>query len=337
MSTRAALAACVGHFRIPDNAAVAALRGALDGADRLLVLVGSAFRPRSPRNPFGWEERARMLREALPQDAQARVEFQPLREHHDEERTERDIATAIAGQGAQPEPVRCLRLDEPPEGSPLAPVLFSGDAPEAVLQVLAPQVPDSTLAFLRGWIGGEQHQRLCEEWAQLQKEKTQWSAAPYPVVLVTVDAVVRAGGHVLLIRRGRHPGKGLRALPGGFLDVRETVLQSALRELAEETRLALPELRAALRGVRVFDHPWRSERGRVITHAHHFDLGTRALPRVDGADDAAAAEWVRIEELAAMEDQFLDDHFQILEHFLGDAFTPFPAGGRGSATGIPGH
>jgi bifunctional NMN adenylyltransferase/nudix hydrolase len=103
------------------------------------------------------------------------------------------------------------------------------------------------------------------------------------------------------------------------VEPRDTLLQSALRELQEETGLRLlPDtLAGAFRGVAVFDHPDRSQRGRTITHAHHFDLGERELPELQGADDAAQARWVPVAELAAMEEQFYDDHFHMLDRFLG--------------------
>src|SRR5690606_34525862 len=98
----------------------------------------------------------------------------------------------------------------------------------------------------------------------------------------------------------------------------ETLATSALRELAEETGLELdaPELRKALRGTAVFDAPTRSQRGRVITHAYHFDLGARTPPAITAGDDAAAAFWLPLDELAAQEARFHDDHFLIMDHFL---------------------
>lgn len=79
-----------------------------------------------------------------------------------------------------------------------------------------------------------------------------WSAAPYPPVFVTVDAVLRCQDQVLLIRRAHAPGKG-QAVPGGFIEQRETVWQSCLRELVEETHCHLPEacMRRAAVGGRV--------------------------------------------------------------------------------------
>jgi len=137
--------------------------------------------------------------------------------------------------------------------------------------------------------------------------------------LVTVEGLVRIADRVLLIRRGNAPGKGLLAMPGGFIEQRETACQSALRELQEETglRLLASEMEHALKAVQVFDHPDRSQRGRVITHAFHFDLGPRRLPEIAGGDDAAEARWVEIAQLPSLEEQFHDDHFHILDFFLG--------------------
>jgi bifunctional NMN adenylyltransferase/nudix hydrolase len=123
---------------------------------------------------------------------------------------------------------------------------------------------------------------------------------------------------VLLVRRGSEPGKGLWALPGGFLDRCETLLSAALRELREETELDLPPaaLLAALKDRAVFDHPDRSLRGRTITHAFHFDFPDGELPPVAGADDAETARWIALGEALEMEEQFFEDHFHILRHFV---------------------
>ncbi len=207
------------------------------------------------------------------------------------------------------------------DGSALRDALFGAEPEQldAALAAMVELVPASTLAFVKSWAQLPWLASLQEEWTQLQAYRRAWSASPYPPVFVTVDAVLTCQEHVLLIQRGQSPGKGLWAVPGGFIDPRETAWQSALRELEEETRLRLLEdsMRQALREVAVFDHPDRSQRGRTITHAHYFDLGSRELPEVCAADDAAQARWVPITALPAMEDQFHDDHFHMLDHFLG--------------------
>jgi bifunctional NMN adenylyltransferase/nudix hydrolase len=184
---------------------------------------------------------------------------------------------------------------------------------------MSSQVPGSTLEFLRAWAQLPFLARLRAEWAELAAEHEKWAMSPYPPVFVTVDAVVRVADQVLLIRRGRAPGKGLLAVPGGFIEQRETAYQSAVRELQEETGFHLlpSEMEHACKASRVFDHPDRSQRGRVITHAFYFDFGERMLPEIAGSDDAAEARWVPIAELPACEEQFHDDHFHILDAFLG--------------------
>jgi len=192
-------------------------------------------------------------------------------------------------------------------------------APEAALAALAGDMPASSIDFLRAWSAQPHFEALAQEAELLRQYEASWAAAPYPPVLVTVDCVVKCQDKVLLIRRGQAPGKGLFAVPGGFLEQRETTLQAALRELDEETHLDLPAdaLRACLKATDVFDQPDRSQRGRTITHGHFFDLGERQPPALRADDDAAEAGWTPIAELCAREDRFLDDHFQMLDHYLG--------------------
>ncbi len=111
----------------------------------------------------------------------------------------------------------------------------------------------------------------------------------YPRPMLTVDAVVFAGSGaerlVALIRRKGEPFAGCWALPGGFVEMEETLEQAVARELEEETGLrGVP-----LKQLGAFGDPGRDPRGRSVTVAY---LGTlpEALP-LRAADDAAAAEW----------------------------------------------
>jgi 8-oxo-dGTP diphosphatase len=103
---------------------------------------------------------------------------------------------------------------------------------------------------------------------------------------LTTDAVVfDARGRVLLIRRKHPPFQGGYALPGGFVDVGETVEDACSRELNEETGIQA----GALTLVGVYSDPRRDPRGHTCSVAF--------LTRVEDAtpvagDDAAAAEWV---------------------------------------------
>lgn len=340
------VAVCIGRFQLFHNGQLALLRLALASAPQCVVVLGSAHQARTPRNPFTWQERAEMIRLALSEEERARVKFLPLRDYYDTQRWVQAVQAGVvrlaglqasasvalvghhkdATSGYLHDFPQWQLLEVGPQGrinaSALRDAVFGaaqGGSLDAALAALVDQAPASTLDFVRAWAALPFYAELAAEWRALRDEKLRWAAAPYPPVFVTVDAVVQCAAHVLLIQRGRAPGKGLYAVPGGFLEQRETVYQSALRELLEETGLHLLEgdMAHALRAVRVFDHPDRSQRGRVITHAHHFDLGARRLPEVAGSDDAAEAAWVPIAQLAALEDRFHDDHFHILDDFFG--------------------
>jgi bifunctional NMN adenylyltransferase/nudix hydrolase len=335
-------AACIGRFQLFHDAQLALVREALRQAPRCAVLVGSAHQARSPRNPFTYDERVQTIRLALTEEERERVDFLPVRDVWDEKRWVAAVQAAMAKLTGSPRtrivlvghrkdptseylndfagwPLHDVGRQGEVHGKALRAALFSSDSVETAIAALSSQVPESTVAFLRAWAQLPFLARLRQEWAELAQEHDKWAGSPYPPVFVTVDAVVRGAEQVLLIRRGRAPGKGLLAVPGGFIEQRETAYQSAVRELQEETGFSLlpSEMEHALKGARVFDHPDRSQRGRVITHAFYFDLGPRLLPEIAGSDDAAEARWVPIAELPSLEEEFHDDHFHILDAFLG--------------------
>jgi bifunctional NMN adenylyltransferase/nudix hydrolase len=118
---------------------------------------------------------------------------------------------------------------------------------------------------------------------------------------------------VLLIKRGKTPGKGLYALPGGFVNQNETLKECALRELKEETGLVIAD-RLHVRLFCNFDNPNRSRRGRVIT-----TLYTTLLPKdydinaVKAGDDASSVEWIEAWDALKMgKDAFFEDHYDML-------------------------
>jgi bifunctional NMN adenylyltransferase/nudix hydrolase len=336
-------AVLIGRFQPVHNGHIALLRAALAEAPRVIVLLGSAHQARSPRHPFSWTERAEMFNLALTDEERARVDLVPLGDLYDEARWVQAVRAAVQQRVAAnadvtlvghfkdatsdylrrfaPWKLLSLPRQHRVDATDLRSSLYEAEPAslDGVLASWVDQVPPGTRAFVQGWAHLPYLAALRREWSMLKRYREAWSAAPYAPVFVTVDLVLQCAGQVLLIQRGRDPGQGLWALPGGFVEPRDTLYQSAVRELEEETGLRLlPDtLSRALRGVAVFDHPDRSQRGRTITHAHHFDLGERELPEVQGADDAALARWVPVGELAAMEAQFFDDHFHVLDRFLG--------------------
>jgi bifunctional NMN adenylyltransferase/nudix hydrolase len=351
------IAICIGRFQPFHLAHAAMLSQALALASQVVVVLGSAFQARTPKNPFTWGERAEMIRAHFNEQDQARLRFLPMRDVYDQARWARAVQqgvenitneTQVEGKTitlvahlkdasssylkafadwhqVSLDLVSDRRSQKPIHVSHLrdawwAEVLSGADAAQA-LAVIAEQIPVSTLNFLQCWVRDHpgELKNLALNWQFLNQYKAAWAQAPYPPVFVTVDALVTCQNHVLLIRRGQAPGKGLLALPGGFMDQREDLFTSAVRELMEETQLDVSAemLQRAWRQTVVFDHPGRSQRGRTITHTHHFELDLSIFPTVQAADDAASVAWIAKGQLTTLEDQFHDDHFHMLDRLLG--------------------
>lgn len=110
---------------------------------------------------------------------------------------------------------------------------------------------------------------------------------------------------LLFIERGIEPFKGMWAFPGGFLDMKETTLECARRELFEETGLK----EAFLEQLGVYSDVDRDPRGRTITIAY---IALVPLSDVRGGDDAAKAKWFSLGELP----ELAFDHAKILADAL---------------------
>ena len=111
---------------------------------------------------------------------------------------------------------------------------------------------------------------------------------------------------LLLIQRKNEPCKGKWAFPGGFMEINETTLEAARRELKEETGLMVDDL---IR-VGVFDAVDRDPRERIITVAYYTILDK--FVEVRGLDDAAQARWFPLTDLPAL----AFDHDEILRETM---------------------
>lgn len=111
----------------------------------------------------------------------------------------------------------------------------------------------------------------------------------YPRPSVTADVVLvttEESPRVLLVKRKNEPFAGKWALPGGFIDMAESLEESARRELREETGVEVKRLEQ----LHTFGDPGRDPRGRTITVAFLAQVNpTRLKP--EAADDAAEVEW----------------------------------------------
>ncbi|MBN2172684.1 MAG: NUDIX hydrolase [Bacteroidales bacterium] len=118
----------------------------------------------------------------------------------------------------------------------------------------------------------------------------------YPRLMLTVDAVVfRINGskqEVLLIQRKHDPFAGMWALPGGFVDMEETVEQAVVRELEEETGLKFNDLKQ----LHTFSALGRDPRGRTVS-VTFYGIIKIENSAVKGGDDASDARWFPVDSL----------------------------------------
>lgn len=150
----------------------------------------------------------------------------------------------------------------------------------------------------------------------MTKSKTTSSLAGYdpsqfPAFAVTVDTVIltMSGGalHMLLVRRGEAPFKGMWAIPGGFKRPSETLHEAARRELAEETGVDVPTL---LTQFGAYGDPGRDPRMNVVTVAYMAVL--RDVGAIAAGTDATDAVLAPVVDVLRGELDLAFDHLQIV-------------------------
>ena len=130
----------------------------------------------------------------------------------------------------------------------------------------------------------------------------------YPRAAITADIIVflkeESSIKMLLIRRDANPYKNMWALPGGFMDMDETIETTATRELEEETTLKNIELKQFY----TFSEINRDPRHRTISVVF-YGFTDKNNCNVIGSDDAAEATWFDITDLP----ELAFDHKKIVE------------------------
>jgi 8-oxo-dGTP diphosphatase len=114
---------------------------------------------------------------------------------------------------------------------------------------------------------------------------------------VGVGAVVIKNSKVLLVRRGIPPSEGLWAIPGGHVELGETLQETAEREILEETGIVI----RAGEPMYAFDLIERDDSGRIRYHFIVVDVaGEYVSGEPRGSDDALEARWLSWEEIEAL-------------------------------------
>lgn len=324
----------IGQFSPFHNGQSAILQEALNQAETVIVVLGSAKKARNIEVSWNVEQRIEMIKSTLSVEDQVRIKFVPLRDHIYSDTiwvTELLEKMTPILNGSKNVSLVCrekynkeyLKLFPQWELIPVKTTEPHHDAEDIRHRYFTYDtsysrfVHENVAKMMKEFQDTPIFQTLKSDFDYVKKYKAAWEGAPFKPIFVTVDAVIVKSGHVLLVKRKGNPGKGQMALPGGFLDQEELIEDAVLREVKEETaiKMSKDELRACITYSEVFDAKNRSLRGRTITHAFLIDLGSGTLPKVKGSDDAEKAFWLPLNEVKDREDEFFEDHFHIISSF----------------------
>jgi len=251
----------IGRFQPFHKGHLAVIEAGLGRADQLIILCGSAHQPRSTRNPWTVEEREAMIRSTISEADNKRIHIAPLMDIvYNDEAWVRNIQATINGlvtahhstphnapkvglighnkdqssyylnlfpqwggvnvsnyRGISATPIREAILIAKGDKD----VFIGSDKAKAVL-------PQAVHKYMEAFCQTDVFESVKNEQAFVARYKSAWEAAPYVPTFVTVDAVVVQSGHVLMVERKAQPGKGLLALPGGFVDQGEKLVDACV-------------------------------------------------------------------------------------------------------------
>jgi bifunctional NMN adenylyltransferase/nudix hydrolase len=315
-------------------------------SDLLVVLLGSSMKARTSEDPFNDYDRQLMIEESLVGDLKVGHEnptrFMPIRDFLYADtpvdwitQVQSKVASAIKEYrsldikltnvnvevtlyGAESEDVKKYHQWFPQWDLKVSRVSDTSLSLNALCQLFETEdvytgiVTEQTREYLSEWLKTDEGRTLQEEYAYVKKYKAATQVGRYAIQFLTVDNVVYYKGNILLVKRRSQPGKGLWALPGGFLEATETCKDGAVRELLEETRLRVRQEWLVAKDC--FDHPRRSTRGRTLTNAFLWKIPDgNNFPKVRAGSDAARVKWFPLAHiLEEMPELLFEDHLDII-------------------------
>jgi bifunctional NMN adenylyltransferase/nudix hydrolase len=353
----------IGRFQPFHLGHLHVIQHALELADKLIIVIGSHNKPIDWKNPWTSAQRVEMIRDALTPEQNARVHFNTVEDRlYQNKEWEALVYDAVDSIMMDYSSLRVKGITEDRtakccvvgydkddssfylksfpqwklEQIPAFNVEQNDEALSATMirdmlyhnrfGYVKSLLPVGAFDYVRNWLATEQAAYV-KEWYDFDlKYQEPYESLKYGTNFYCADNVIFQSGHVLLIRRKSHPGKGLWALPGGHINNNETAFDASLRELEEETGLKIPEkvLIGSFQGEKIFDHPERSLRGRCgkkvgrtvsISHCYVLD-DERGLPRVKAADDAEEVWWFPIAEVRKMRNELFEDHADQINYWL---------------------
>lgn len=247
----------IGRFQPFHNGHLNLLHHALSVAQTVIVVIGSTDAPRTIRNPWTFTERQEMISRNLKSPEVDRVIFVGVPDfiYDDTEWVSavegavhsvinasfknKTIATVGFKKDVTSDYLSYFpQWEEEHISTPikyLGKVISSTDIRDLFFssylddesffahRLTKTVLPFGTIKYLLTWLDKDsvnwkwKSDDLRAEKRYIDSYRQAWSGAPFPPTFVTVDSVVVQSGHVLLVEHGEYPGKGLWAIPGGFV------------------------------------------------------------------------------------------------------------------------
>ena len=312
-------------------------------SDRVVIVLGTPNTVRTLKNPFTISERRTIIYDSLPSDIKDRVYVVHVYDTHDDvswmenvKTTVRNIVTGTTKFSLfghhKDESSYYLRFNWAEWDIVDCPMVYPsvhGISSTGIRNILYDlqwkdlNSRDLLLHFPYTFIDENHASSICKFWKspEFQEQVIEVSnlrkgsirgSGPFVACDSIVTSKFEGNYYVLLIKRKNAPFKDLWALPGGFLNLGESTLSGAIRELKEETGLVVSRDNL-LGGPIVSDDPSRDPRSQVVSIAYRFNL--KKMPNVIADDDAIDADWFVIDPSGPkdhMRNWLAFDHFDII-------------------------
>ena len=321
----------IGRFQPLTCAHIEIIKKAQGLAKKVIVIVGSANMARSARNPWTAEERIDCLKSVKDIDQSKLTAVALSDSNYDFPWWLGEVKKIISQNTLPNDKIGIIGHKKDETGyylehfknfefimiDSLYKGLSATDERESLFaKNKVENVGEDVKVWIENWINANLaiFKNLKEEFEYIEDYKKSWAKSPYPPVFVTADSLVLCKDNILLVERKDFPGKGLFALPGGFMDANEKLSECAVRELKEETglKLSIKDIKFS----QIFDAPFRCQRGRVVTKVCLFDLDLPELPKITAGDDAKKVFWKPLSEIDILQDKFFSDHYKVIKKML---------------------
>lgn len=319
----------IGRFQPLHNGHIGVLALAASQVKTLSILVGSANACRSIKNPWTYSERYAMIFKSLRARGVDNIQVYPINDHvYNDAQWMTEVRELVQDKIQRNSPNPVLLFGYPKDGNDYLnwfPEYKFKELPAFSGGISATQIREKLFDTRDPSVPKE----VQADWDYFNFERAKFAGYPFPETLNfnCADAVVECQGNILLVQRKFAPGAGTWALPGGFKNRNETFLDTALRELKEETKLKVPEkvLRGSIVSTKLFDSPKRGHgipRNTLAVYIRIQADPDGKPPKANGADDASKASWFPLNKVVNSMSLF-DDHAAIISSMTG--VTPSPA------------